>query len=56
MELIPEIDAYIEAQDEVAQATLHELRRRLAEALPACYEKISYGMPTVADKKSGISL
>lgn len=51
MELVPEIDAYIEAQDEVAQATLHELRRRLAEALPTCYEKISYGMPTVADKK-----
>ncbi|RPA60506.1 hypothetical protein EF384_05350 [Aerococcus agrisoli] len=51
MEFIPEIDAYIEAQDEVAQAALHELRRRLAEALPTCYEKISYGMPTIADKK-----
>jgi len=51
MEFIPEIDAYIEAQDEVAQAALHELRRRLAEALPTCYEKISYGMQLLLIKR-----
>lgn len=54
MEFIAEVDAYIADQDESVQAILTEIRHRLAEALPTCQEKFSYGMPTIYDKKTVI--
>lgn len=51
MDQVPAIDDYIANQADDIQAILRKLRHELASALPACQEKISYGMPTLFDKK-----
>lgn len=48
------IDDYIADQADHVQVILTKLRHELAEALPNCQEKISYGMPTLFAKKNVI--
>lgn len=51
MDQVAAIDDYIAGHADDVQAILRKLRHELASVLPACQEKISYGMQTFFDKK-----
>lgn len=51
MDQVSAIDDFITNHADDVQAILMKLRHELVSGLPACQEKISYGMQTLFDKK-----